>query len=103
MFGLLRFGEAQKEQKLFDALFASSQRVYDVVAGADMGQLLAGYNNNFAWGTLDLTGQTLTLSDGNAVPGGALYVGIISGLTIVSAIWLPTSPAMALIFTIERV
>ena len=54
------------------------------LAGADLGQSLAGYTNNFAWGTLDLaTDQTLTLSDGNATPGGALYVGTIEGETIV--------------------
>ena len=38
--------------------------------------------NNFAWGSLDLTGQTLTLLDGNNTPGGALYVGTILGVLL---------------------
>ena len=38
------------------------------LAGADLGQTMAGYTNNFAWGSLDLTGQTLTLADGNDHP-----------------------------------
>jgi hypothetical protein len=53
------------------------------LAGADFGQNILGFTNNFAWGTLDLTGQTLTLSDGNTTTlGGALYVGKILGLNI---------------------
>ncbi len=51
------------------------------LAGADMGQTVAGLTKNFAWGSLDITGQTLTLADGNSTPGAALYVGAISGLT----------------------
>ncbi len=39
--------------------------------------------NNFAWGSLTLEGgQFLNLVDGNATPGGALYVGEILGLAI---------------------
>ena len=52
------------------------------LAGADLGQTAAGYTDNFAWGSLDLTGQTLTLADGNDTPGGAFYVGSILGATI---------------------
>ena len=47
------------------------------LTGADFGALIAGYTDNFAWGSLDLTGQSLTLYDGNDQPGGALYVGEI--------------------------
>jgi len=50
--------------------------------GADLGQTRAGYTDNFAWGSLDLTGQTLTLVDGNDTPGGALYVGRLLGVTL---------------------
>jgi hypothetical protein len=50
--------------------------------GADLGQTRAGYTNNFAWGSLDLTKQTLTLADGNLTPGGAFYVGSILGVTL---------------------
>jgi hypothetical protein len=50
--------------------------------GQDLGPSWAGYTDNFAWGTLDLTGQSLNLVDGNATAGGALYVGKILGLTL---------------------
>lgn len=43
-------------------------------AGTDLGRSYFGYVNNFAWGVLHLTsGQSLTLGDGNAVPGAAFY------------------------------
>lgn len=43
-------------------------------AGADLGRTYFGFVNNFAWGTLRLAaGQSLTLGDGNATPGAALY------------------------------
>jgi hypothetical protein len=50
------------------------------VAGSDLGgDTLNGYANNFAWGTLQLdSGQSLILQDGNATPGGALYVDVVS-------------------------
>jgi hypothetical protein len=51
------------------------------ITGADKGTSRTGYTQNFAWGTLDLTGQILSLADGNHDPGGALYVGAILGLT----------------------
>jgi hypothetical protein len=67
------------------AFFTGTSSAHNVaLAGADAGQHQAGYTNNFAWGTLDLTGQTLALSDGNATHGGALYVGTITGETIAS-------------------
>jgi hypothetical protein len=52
------------------------------LAGADLGASLAGFVNNFAWGSLDLTGQKLFLLDGNGEAGGAFYVGEILGLAI---------------------
>jgi hypothetical protein len=52
------------------------------LTGADLGRTMAGYTDNFAWGSLDLTGQILTLEDGNDTDGGALYVGSILGATI---------------------
>jgi hypothetical protein len=52
------------------------------IAGADKGKSVTGYTENFAWGTLDLSGQILSLSDGNEDLGGALYVGKIVGLTL---------------------
>lgn len=50
------------------------------ITGADLGASAAGYNNNFGWGDLELDGETLNLIEGNDTPGGALYVGTISGL-----------------------
>ncbi len=52
--------------------------------GDDIGVGTAGYENNFAWGTLEIDGdQDLVLYDGNtADAGGALYVGQILGLEI---------------------
>jgi hypothetical protein len=49
------------------------------IPGLDRGANFYGYTNNFAWGTLDVTGQELTLSsafDSDA----ALYLGRILGL-----------------------
>jgi hypothetical protein len=48
-------------------------------AGTDLGVSFAGYNNNFAWGTLNLNGQTIHLFDGVGTDGGALYAGIVTG------------------------
>jgi hypothetical protein len=48
--------------------------------GKDLGNNLAGYSRNFAWGKLDLTGQILSLYDGNTEEGAALYVGVILGV-----------------------
>jgi len=45
------------------------------LSGADLGGAVGGFANNYAWGTVRLaTGQTLQLQDGNATPGGALFV-----------------------------
>jgi hypothetical protein len=51
------------------------------LGGADLGRTSVGFTNNFAWNSLDLSGQTLILSDGNATSGGALYVSQLEGLT----------------------
>jgi len=53
------------------------------ITGLDMGGSTAGYVHNFGWGDLEITsGSELFLIDSND-PGGALYVGTISGLNIV--------------------
>jgi hypothetical protein len=47
--------------------------------GADRGASASGYEDNFAWGTLTLdAGQSLQLTDGDDVAGGALYVGLLA-------------------------
>ena len=51
--------------------------------GADAGPFPLGYVDNFAWGSLHIRpGNTLELVDGNATPGGALYVGALTGAVI---------------------
>ncbi len=53
------------------------------ITGDDLGALSAGYTDNFAWGSLNIrAGNTLELFDGNATPGGALYVSELTGLVI---------------------
>jgi len=58
--------------------------------GADLGSTPTGYTNNFAIGTFVLpTGASLTLLDGNATPGGALYVSsldLADGVAQISSI-----------------
>jgi hypothetical protein len=49
------------------------------VPGVDWGKDPNGYIKNFAWGALIVTGQIVTLLDGNTDSGGALYVGGIIG------------------------
>ena len=62
---------------------------------ADLGAEESGYVNNFAWGTLGLgSGQSLILEDGNAVPGGALYVGLLELATGISQIGAITGNGM---------
>jgi hypothetical protein len=49
------------------------------VPGLDKGQSYDGYSDNFAWGTLDLTGQELSVLDyGDA--GGGFYLRSLAGL-----------------------
>jgi T5SS/PEP-CTERM-associated repeat protein len=50
--------------------------------GKDLSSIMAGYDKNFAWGELDITGQILSLYDGNTDDGAALYVGIILGAAL---------------------
>lgn len=52
------------------------------LTGLDKGANLAGYLNNFSWGAVNLTGESLQLYDGNSIAGGALYAGDILGLLI---------------------
>jgi len=58
--------------------------------GASLGTTESGYIDNFAWGTLSLAaGDSLTLQDGDATPGGAVYVDVLEldgGLGQVAAI-----------------
>ena len=67
-------------QVALEFLTGTSSNHNFALAGADLGQTLAGLVDNFAWDSLDITGQTLNLSDGNGTPGGALYLEDISGL-----------------------
>lgn len=49
------------------------------LAGAEMGALFSGYDNNFAWGEFSLeSGVNLEISDGNFASGAALYVGLVA-------------------------
>ena len=48
--------------------------------GEDLGDVWAGYLSNFAWGTLSVLDNDLTLFDGDDIAGGALYVAAILGL-----------------------
>jgi len=52
------------------------------ITGADYGSTMSGFANNFSWGTLDITGNMITLFDGNTDIGGALYLRSILGLQI---------------------
>lgn len=53
------------------------------LAGADLGALDSGFNDNYAWSSLELAlNQQLYLQDGNAVSGGALYVGALTGAVL---------------------
>ena len=52
------------------------------LTGTDFGADLKGFINNFAWGTLDISGELLDLGDGNKEEGGAFYVGSLLGLQI---------------------
>jgi hypothetical protein len=52
------------------------------LAGQDYGAVPTGYKDNFSWGFLDLTEDTLQLYDGNNIAGGALYAGDLWGLQV---------------------
>ena len=73
------------------AFTGGSSHNFDL-AGADLGP--NGYANNFAWSTLNITGNSLHLFDGNSTPGAALYVyellgAVISGNTITNILGSP--------------
>jgi len=55
------------------------------LAGADLGALFSSYVDNFAWGSMTIyDGVSLSVGDGNAASGAALYVGLLDlqgGLT----------------------
>ena len=64
------------------------------LAGADKGAKASGAVNNYAWGSVTLNnGDRLTLSDGNATPGAALYArqvnlpGGVGELANISSNW----------------
>ncbi len=60
----------------------SNEHRLDLV-GIDKGAVRDGFQNNFAWGILDINGQILNLADGNtSTPGGALYVSTVQGLQV---------------------
>ncbi len=69
----------------------SMQNVY--LAGNDLGALVSGYGNNFAWGEFSLVaGTSVKLWDGNSDPGAALYVGLVElggGISQLSSIDSP--------------
>lgn len=51
--------------------------------GSSPGRRRLGYVENFAWGFLHIAdGNSLVLVDGNATPGGALYVGEVTGVVL---------------------
>jgi hypothetical protein len=51
--------------------------------GADLGPDPQGVVDNFAWGSLHIAdGNSLVLVDGNGTPGGALYVGEVTGVVL---------------------
>ena len=64
--------------------FTSSTGDLFDLAGKNVGAIAAGYTNNFAWGTLDLTRMTgaLTLGTGNGSFTDALYVNSLLGALI---------------------
>jgi hypothetical protein len=67
---------------IFDSTTGTSQ--HDLyLPGKDLGNTVAGYGKNFAWGKLDIKpGQMLSLCDGNTDPGAGFYVGVILGAVL---------------------
>lgn len=49
-------------------------------SGNDFGADLIGYENNFAWGMVDITDNEISLQNGDDVWGGALYTKILRGV-----------------------
>lgn len=54
------------------------------LTGADLGASRQGFENNFAWGSLDITDQQISLVDGNDTQGG---------LSMRACSWAPSSTA----------
>jgi hypothetical protein len=52
------------------------------ITSTDYGATMAGYANNFSWGTLDVTDQVLTFYDGNDEEGAGLYLPKLWGAEI---------------------
>ena len=67
------------------AFTGSGAHEFDL-AGQDLGPAMLGYQNNFAWGTLDLTGLfgELTLGPGNPDFTDALYIRDLLGAKFVN-------------------
>lgn len=60
----------------FTGLPSSAHDFY--LTGADFGALTSGILDNYAWGTLSMeSGIELSLIDGNATTGGALYLSVL--------------------------
>jgi hypothetical protein len=78
--------EWHTEQAVLNFVTAADNvdNVHDLyINGRDFGSNPASTAGNFAWGTLNIDGQTVHLYDGNLdTPGGALYVGLLYGLAI---------------------
>jgi hypothetical protein len=70
-------------RQAFLQFIEGSNNIHDFyLSGADFGAGMPGYANNFAWGTLDVTGNILHFVDGNSEAGAALYLREILGLDI---------------------
>jgi hypothetical protein len=54
------------------------------LTGKNFGATMSAYADNFSWGTLDITGEYLTLRDGNSEDGAALYLRELWGAKITS-------------------
>ncbi len=67
---------------IFSSLGSGTQhQLY--LTGTDRGASRQGYINNFAWGELNISGQGITLVDGNGDNSStAFYVGLLLGATI---------------------
>lgn len=65
-------------------VFAGAGSKTMALAGVDGGLNRSAYQDNFAWGSLELAGgAALVLQDGNQTQGAALYVGDVLGAALV--------------------
>ncbi len=78
------------DTNLAELLFQGGSAHTLSLAGKDFGNSFASLNDNFAWGSFSLgLSQTLSLLDGNADAGGALYVSsflLAGGLSQIASI-----------------